>query len=558
MIGAAAARPWAVALAFALAHLAIVLAALIPTLHSGGDGASYLALAQSLRDGGGYRELWDPAMRPHTQYPPGFPLLLAAAMSVGIKPWVGFKVLVAFFSAAAVGFSFLWARRAAGMRAALGVAGILAISPGVVDQGRWELSDAPFWAMTMLALWAFACPAPPPSAEKTGGEPRAPDRRWMAMAALAAAATLAAYMTRAAGLPLVVGAAAWLAWRRRWTALALLTAIVAPFGVWWALRGRALNAPGYAGFLWYVDPYRPALGRVDAAGLLERMWANVSIYASSHLPSLVIGWIDGRRALVLGAALVLLALSGWVMRVRRPGAAEFWLPLYMGLVLIWPREWAGERFLLPALPVLLVCAAEPVRWAAARMRAPWLAGAAAALIMLLSVPTLRLEVVDARRCQAAYSPSFTHPCLSPEYTDYLDIALEVRGRLPAGSAVLARKPTLFWAESGYRSRVFPFSANPDTLIAAARAAGARYVMLDQMDNVSMLYVGPVLIQRPQAFCVMRALGPARATLLAIVPGAERMPNLRSRPGDEQAEVGFRACGPAYWARGRALPPAPPG
>lgn len=552
MRDAVSAHPAAVALGFALLHLAIVHQALIPTLHFGGDNAAYLALAESLR-GGGYRELWDPAARSHTQYPPGFPLMLASAMTLGVKPWVGFKVLVGFFAAAAVGLSYLWARRVAGTGTALGVAAILTVGPGVVDQGRWELSDPPFWAMTMLALWAFARLAPADDRHPDNATP-APRRTWIAPIALAAGATLAAYVTRSAGLPLVVAAGGWLAWRRRWPALALFAATIAPFGLWWWLRGRTYGAPGYTSFLWYVDPYRPLLGRVDAAGFIQRVASNIGVYTGQHLPSLLTGWITGAHALLLGAAVVLLALAGWIMRMRRPGVAEVWLALYMGLVLVWPREWAGERFLLPALPMLLVCAAEPVRRAAARVRMPALAGGAAVLVLILAMPTLRLELVDARLCRAEYSAENPYPCLKPETADLLGLAAHLRGRLPQGSAVLVRKPTLFWSESGYAARVYPFSADPDTLVAAARQAGANYVLLDYTDAISTLYLAPVLMQRPQAFCVMRALGPGRAALLAIRPGAERMPNLRGRPGAESADVPFSSCPREFWEQRHPAPP----
>ncbi|HEX6039867.1 hypothetical protein, partial [Longimicrobium sp.] len=59
-------RPAHVALALAALHLALALLSIDPSPHGGGDNASYLALARSLREHGTYQELWDPAARPHT------------------------------------------------------------------------------------------------------------------------------------------------------------------------------------------------------------------------------------------------------------------------------------------------------------------------------------------------------------------------------------------------------------------------------------------------------------------------------------------------------------
>jgi hypothetical protein len=549
-------RPWQVALALAVLHLVLLLLSIIPAPHEGGDNAAYVALARSIQANGTYQELWDPALRPHTQYPPVFPLILAGAMSVGIKPWIGFKVLVGIFSAIAVGLSYLWARRAGTPQVALVVGGLLAIGPGVIDVGRWELSDAPFWAFSMLALWAFARPLPAADA----AEGTADAARWKAglgTLALASAATMLAYATRSAAVPLVVAGGAWLLWKRRWAGLGVFCALVGTYAIAWWLRGRAYGAAGYTSHLWYVDPYRPMLGMVGVDGMLARVVRNAGKYTSEHLPFLLTGREGGWAAMLFGGALLALAAWGWGMRMRRPGLAELWLPLYLGLVLIWPAEWAAARFLLPALPMLLLCAAEPVRLLGRMTGRPLLVGTAAVAVIALSAARpLSVEVSNATRCRAEYGPGNPLPCLAPTWVEFLTLAESLRGSLPPGSAVLSRKATLFWAYSGYPSRTYPMTADPDTLLATAREAHAQYVMLDYMDRLSLMYLAPVLMQRPQGFCVMRAMGPGQATLMATLPGAERMKNVRGRPGNESVNVPFPRCPASYWAPGKAPPDAP--
>lgn len=540
----ARAAPAHVALALAAVHLAVVLLLLAPTPHDGGDNAAYLALARSLLEDGSYRELWEPGAPAHTQYPPGWPLVVAGALSLGIGGWTGLKAIVALFSAAAVALAYLWARRASTPGVAL-VAGVLvALGPGVLDLARVEISDVPFWTFCMLALWG---------AER--GWRAAPARA--AGFAVAAVGVLLAYATRSAGLPLLVAALAWLAWERRWRALALLAAVVGPFALAWAARGRMLSAGGYGEFLWYVDPYRPQLGTVGVGGLVVRVGENVRDYVQDHLPFLLMGTRTGGLALAVGAAATGLAAAGWALRVRRreAGLAAWWLPLYLGLVLVWPGEWSGERFLLPVLPVLLVYAGEAVAAAGRRsgrtILAPAAAAAALALCLGAGMPRVANEVGRMGECRAAAGPLEPFPCMRPEVADYLGLARAFRGRLPAGSAVIARKPTLWWAESGYPARVYPYAADPDSLLSAAREAGARYLVIDQFDNVSSIHLVPAVTQRPQAFCVMHSLGADRATLMGIVPGADTLPNLRARPADEVVELGFSWCGAEYWAAGAA-------
>ena len=552
------AAPWTariraghVALAIGLLHLVLVLLTLQPQPHDGGDNAAYLALARSLQENGTYQELWDPAARPHTQYPPGWPLILAGAMSVGIGPWVGFKVIAALFSALAVALSYLWARRVSTAGTALAIGVMLAVGTGVVDTGRWELSDPPFWAFTMLALLAFARVQQERGAAEDPSSPTPTPSRWQALRgplAIAAVATLLAYMTRSAGLPLVVAGVAWLLWQRQWRRTAAFVLVIAPFAVYWWLRGRMAGAPGYASYLWYVDPYRPMLGTVGVDGMLARVGRNTVEYSSEQLAFLLTGVRAGLPAALLGIAVALLALVGWGMRMRRAGLAELWLPLYMGLVLVWPGEWASSRFLLPALPMILLCAAEPVRLAAARAGRAMVVGAGATgVIVLAGIQPLATQVDQAIQCRAAYGPSNLFPCLAEPWADFMELSRSLRGALPDSSVVLSRKPTLFWAYSGYPSRTYPFTDNPDSLLAVAREAGARYILLDYMDQISVMYLAPVLMQRPQAFCVMTGVGPGRATLMGIQPGAERMPNARPRPGDEAMTLPFRGCTPDFWA-----------
>lgn len=536
-------RPWQAALALAVLHLLLALLSLDPTLHNGGDNAAYLALARSILERGTYQELWDPAMRSHTQYPPGWPLVLAGAMTLGVKPWVGFKVISILCSAAAVALSYLWARRVATAGTALAVGAVLALSPGVVDLARWELSDVPFWCFTMLALWAFARLERAPEPRAAPDAPADTARGGWAPLALASLAVLLAYATRSAGVPLVVAAGAWLAWRRRWRGLALFAAVVGPFAVGWWMRGRLVGNPSYTGHLWHVDPYIPSRGMVTFGGMLQRIARNLWEYTGDHLPYLLIGQRMTASAIILGVLVVVLSIAGWAMRLRRAGLAEVWLALYVGLVLIWPAEWSGERFLLPALPVLLVCTAEVVRRAGRWMGQPVLLGAG--LVGVLAVggaPRVAYEISLASSCRRAYGPENPHPCLPGEWQDYLHLGASIRGRLPGNAVILSRKPTLFWAQSGYPSIAYPFTSNPDTLVAAARAAGAEYVLMDYLDNISMMYLSPVLMQRPQAFCVMKTDGPGHATLMGIHPQAERVPNVRAAPTqDENVNVGFDYC-----------------
>lgn len=542
---------WLIPGALALLHLALALLAFDPTPHTGGDNAAYISLARSLLERGAYLELWDPATPQHTLYPPVFPGILALAMLAGLDSWVALKLVVVGFSAAAVVLSYLWLRRRSGPGPALAVSLLLAVSPGVLDLSHWVLSDVPFWALTMLALWAFEGSEPEAEGGHAGLRGGARRRRF----ALALAATVLAYFTRSAGLPLVLAAGGWLVLRRRWRELAVSAVVLVPLVLLWWLRIETAGAGGYVSEFWQVNPYAPELGRIGPAGLLERMAANGYRYMFHHLPILLIG-SEGRLPAALGLLVSVLAVLGWTLRIRRPGVSDLFLPLYVGLLFVWPEVWSGERFLLPALPVILACAADMVGRGARLLRSPAAArsaGPAVALaLVLLATPAL---VAGARRgmtCTTAYRMGVRYPCLAEPWRDFFHLAEWSRAGLSEDAVLLSRKPRLFYALSGLRGRIYPKSRDPAEFFALATEAGARYVVLDHLDQLSLRYLSSILIQRPQAFCVVRSLGMDRVTLFGILPGAAAMPDAERNRGDASGVVTFGAC-PADYSRPSSSP-----
>ena len=513
---------WVLAAIVAL-HVVLAFLVLQPAPHTGGDNAGYLTLAKSLLERQQYRDLYDPTEPPHTQYPPVFPAILALALTLGLKPWLHLKLLAIAFSALAVSFSYLWIRRHGRPELASGVALMLAVSPGVLAQSFWELSDVPFWAMTMIAVWAWQ------------RLPADLQGRFL----LAVVMSTLAYFTRSAGLPLLVAAAAWLGWRRRWTQLALFAAVVVPLAALWWWRARAQGGVDYVSQFWFINPYDPALGRIDIGGLFARIGDNGGRYLTRHLPILLFG-VEG--LLPLGLIVTALALYGWLNRVRRPGIGELFLPLYIGLILIWPAVWSGERFLLPALPFLLFFAGDGltrlVRMVA-RNSARAAGAFAVAIAILIGTPATSEAIRIGTACMSEYRAGERYACLPEPWKDYFAIAQLAPRILPAGSAVLSRKARSFYIIGGVPGRQYPLSADPEQFFQEAAAARARYVVFDGLDGLSSNYLAPVLMSRPDAFCILFSLGEQRAVVFGITGQA-------AAQGAPVADTSFRQCGDEYW------------
>jgi len=526
--------------ALVLLHLVLAALAFVPTPHTGGDNAAYIALARSLLEHRAFLSLYDPATPPHTQYPPAFPGMLALATVLGLGSWVKLKLVVLACSAAAVAMTFLWIRRRGRPVLGAGVALLLAISPSVLEQSHWVLSDIPFWFFTVLALWGF--------------ERLPPGLRIRFV--VATLAGVLAYFTRSAGLPLVLAIIVWLGLRRRWQQLAVFAAVLVPLALLWYVRARTQGGVDYVSQFWAVDPYTPQLGRIDAGDFFRRIGSNAGNYARIHLPILLAGTASAAVFLV-GLATLLLAAGGWARRIRRPCLPELLLPLYLGLLLVWPAVWSGERFLLPAMPLILFYAGDALVAGVRLMRprAGFVAGAAAvALVGLNAVPAIVSELRTGTLCTTRYRAGDPYPCLGPEWRDFFDMAGLAERALPDDAVVLSRKPRLFWGLSGVRGRNYPMSQEAVDFFAAAADAGARYVVFDRLGRQAQVFLAPVILQRPAAFCLISSTPATATTMLGILPGADTMQDRT----DLSASLDFAVCPDEYWkspaARDAEAPP----
>jgi hypothetical protein len=520
--------------------------------HPGGDNAGYVALGHALVSGEGYTELWDPAAPPHTKYPPVFPLLLAVAMALGIEGWVGLKAVPLLATLAVAPAVLLWARTRVPETVAFGVAVVTALSPSLLYHSHWVLSDVPFVALTVWALWALSGVA----GQAPEGEEhrRASGLRWLAAALLV---VLAAF-TRSAGLPLAGAAVVALALERRWRGAGGLAAVVGvPFLGWW-LRGRsAVVAEGrYTREFFLLDPYQPDLGTASAGDFVARVVENLVGYLTRFLPDALVGGRGGAATLVV-LVVVLLALIGWGRSLKdgRPGVAALFLPLYAGVILLWPPVWSGDRFALPLVPVLLVFAAEEA-WRLAR---GWSGGARNAALVTLGLALALPAMADwtearqeASRCRSVARAAGPWACGGPGLSDFAAAARWAGARLPAGSPVLTRKPRIWYLDSGLPTRTYPFSDAPGALLRAAEASGARHVVLDYVGGQGTRFVGGALASDPGRFCELAAVGgaggvPPTRILEILPPGGDS--------GSRISAEGIRLAACPGAGEGSALPPA---
>jgi hypothetical protein len=518
-------RPtWAIIGAgLAVAVAGVVSAVAIPTPHPGGDNAGYLALAHSLTQGTGYTELWDPGLVPHTKYPPVLPLVLAGFMALGVQSWFTLKLLVAASAVSlAVLLAFLWVTERRGPVFGGLVAIPVLLSAGWLQASRWILTEPLFLVFTLGCLVAAERALGP-----EGGEEVPPSARRALLLGVAGLLGVLAFFTRSAGLPLVMALLAALLLARRFRAGAVLGGSFALLAGAWVFRGRRGGEGAYQNEFWMANPYDPELGTIGIGGLLVRMWENLRLYVGEVLPREWWGAAELPWLLALGGILLSgLAVAGWIRRLRpRPGPAELFVPLYLGLILLWPQVWSGDRFLLPLYPFVLFWAGEVIWDGVRRWGRGAAAGAASVAFVLLTLPSVAawLELADdASACRRAATEDVFR-CHGAGVMEFRDAAAWAGANLPDDAVVVNRKPRIFYVLGGTPGRIFPFSRDPDVLLAEADELGARFLLLDRVDGISGYYLPFVIEARPLAFCWIRGWGDGGGgtNLFGILPPEER-------------------------------------
>lgn len=434
------------------------------------DASNYLAAAEALSRGDGYHGSDGGYL---TTFPPGYPVVLAAAHLLVPAPWSAVaRGLAALLVAAVAGLTGLLAARAAPSSRLLPVVAALSVatSPALQRVGGWAWSEPLFCCLVLAGglhlASVLSAPAPSPAP---------------ALGAGAAGLLLgAAALTRTVGLVAVVGAVVLLLVRRRpRLALAALgAALPLPLaaGLWCRAQAGVWTAPRGASALSAAQVLH-ATGRVLAG------WLGASAPPVAA-PALLVGAAAAAAAAAATAGLLLAARTGAPRSPLPDGlavAGALGLALLVGTVAIRIRtalDPPDDRLLFPVLPLAAAATAGLLaRWGARQARltrqARW-TGAALLVGLVAAGTTTARSLADPRPDPGSATALPT--------TGSATVAAACR--LPPGTAVLALHPgsvawvchRAVWAVPGRRQYQSTTSVDEVTPL-RARLRGACAVLV---------------------------------------------------------------------------------
>jgi len=342
-------RAWAVvailALAMAPSVRLLVRCIDLPNFGFFHDDALYYVSAKALAEGDEYRVASLPDQPYQTKYTPLFPLILSVAWKLApqfpenlsvaaVLAYLPLPLLVGLF------FVYLL-QMGTRLRLAVALTAGFAVNPWVGYLANSLLAEV--W----LALFTLGAVV---AAERASRDPGR--RPWMAVVAGAAASL--AFLTRTAGLFLLVSVPLVFLLKRRGRAAGLFLATMLPVVAWWTWWSWAHRSAGQDWVsLYYLDYGRYYLKSVTLADLPVLFHQNIDYFIRSIADLLIYEMGETYIGMFLARPIGIAALIGAWRAARRSGQWQFpaFAAVQAGVLMVWNFP-ANPRFLVVLMPLL--------------------------------------------------------------------------------------------------------------------------------------------------------------------------------------------------------------
>ena len=439
-----------------------------------GDNAIYYGIGGSIAAGNGY-------LSPHNgarpTYPPVYPLLIAAVRACG-GGILAVKLLNGALMLGSLALLFLLFREITGPVFATIACLFVAVNVQMLRFSTIGMSEIPFLFFSTGALLCLL------------------RKKYWGMILLASVA----YLTRSAGIALIVGIVAYLLCSRRWLRASAAAGIFGTIMAAWSMYLRLAGSAGYGGSLTAASPYNHDAGSAGLAGLAARALENATRYLKIEIPT---AFFQPVESWLLGLVLAGLIGYGLLMLPRFRAALALYLGATAGMLMFWPSCWTGARFLVPVIPLLVMLALWGLYELCGRIvrfSPAWLC-----VLLVLMIPGLYGLRAQA---QADYPR---------EWKEYFALATWCGHNLPPDARICTRKGEFVNLFSGRRTYQYDFTADRSALLAGMDRAGCGYVILDRLGyGQQQRFLVPAMMTKPGRFAPVVRCGD---TQLLKVKGA---------------------------------------
>ncbi len=449
-----------------------------PKLFLGGDNAVYINLAESIATGKGYKNIYLPDEPPHTQYPPGFPLLLSIPFIIFGKNILLFKIVILLIGLGSLIFFYHIVNKLFKANFIMLMFLYLSVTIFVV-YNHWVLSEIPFLFFSLGALYFFT---------------KLCDKRHFLNFLLGSFFAIYAFFIRTAGISLILGFALFFIIKKQYKYLIIFLVLFFIFFIPWEIRNaRIPDNAGYIKQLLAKNPYQMELGTISFYDLMVRIWDNFILYAFTILPSTFLPILNSRGWLVIsGLIFTLFFIIGFIIRLRNRTILETYFIFSVGILLAWPEVWSSDRFLLPLMPVVLIYIYYGFIWLQEKLRIKYFVFIVSGVIIILNIISIVSQIKTTVKYNLAYIKGDKYAGYPMDWRRYFEMIEYVKKSIPENEVVMARKPEFVYLLSKHKSFCYPFTTNKNEIKESIKKAD--YIIFDrfQWTGTTMRYLLPVI------------------------------------------------------------------
>ena len=463
-----------------------------------GDNFCYYIYASSLATGHGYSDLSSPEIRPTTNFPPGYPLLMTplrmVTESIVAQKWLNeifvlAGILLIFFTLLKLGLRWDISLVAA-------AAGLF--SPRLWHFSTMMMSEASFFFTSAFVFFALAMYLSENKEHAQWWEDIKSYWLWAMILVL-----VWNYHIRTQGLALVAGVGFLLLVKRRWVGLGTTVVGFILGCLPYMLRNKLLGLNGnrYIDSIMLSNPWQPDAGTLSLTEVIERFFQTLKMLIFNAIPNTIFPYLDVNCdqpeysfwIYLIGALIVTLIIIGyWSMGDLRWGLIAY-LAATLGLISIFSTP-SGNRYITTILPLLaagLFCGLWQIaQWITIKNQ-KWLFTGCALILCLLFIPAKTGIADEIKQSKQKYPI---------QYAQFFQMGKQMKKIAPKGSVVCSRKPQMFWMESQLPGVGYKFTKDAKELILDMVDKKVDYVILDNLGYSSTyLYLYPAIQTYPQFF-----------------------------------------------------------
>ncbi|MBS4015149.1 MAG: hypothetical protein KGZ86_01750 [Candidatus Latescibacteria bacterium] len=476
-----------------------------PKLFLGGDNAHYLILAKSLLSGQGYNDIFAPDSPPHTQYPPGFPILLIPGLVLFGDNFVFTKLIILLFSLAAFCLFYIFYKQHLIDKQWVFALLLFALCPLIIMYSHYILSEIPYLFFSILGLYLL---------EKS----QVLNRKNIALFVLMICVLIFTYYIRTAGISLILATLIYLIIKKRYKEFLIVLVFSAAFIYLWQTRSAKYGGGGYFEQFLSRNPYDLEAGKISSGELVSRFFKNLKIYTTEVFPKIVLPtWHKLTALRIFGFLSSGLILVGLISKLKKIKVTEIYLILFLGITFAWPEVWTGDRFILPVVPFLFYYLILGVRLISKKSLV--ISGIVIGFFLIFSIVEFVKTTPASMRDFQDYLRGDKMAGYSLDWQNYFKTLEWIKNNTLRDEIVISRKAQFTYLLANRKSYTYPFSNDENKFFETLRKYQPQYILFDRFywTGTTTKYLAPIINKYQNKFQVIYKTSPPEMYVLQIDP-----------------------------------------